>query len=356
MIIGLLVILKAGGTYVPLDPNYPDERLDFMVVDTGISLILTQRHLERRWQRTDVQVLVLDSDHSVCRHEQDYNLNQCQSSESSAYVIYTSGSTGTPKGVEILHRGIVRLVCGADYVQLDATQSVLQLAVLSFDASTFEIWGPLLHGGRCVLAPVSFPEPEELQQLLRQKNVRTLWLTSSLFNTLVDGHVAVLDGVEQLLVGGEALSVSHIRRAQQALGNSTQIINGYGPTESTTFACCYRLPALIPEDFQSIPIGRPISNTTAYVLDSNREPVPIGVTGELYLGGDGLARGYLNRPELTAEKFLHDPFSDRPDARMYRTGDLVRWRADGTLEFLGRRDQQICQASSRVTARRPPGR
>ncbi len=341
MIIGLLAILKAGGAYVPLDPNYPDERLNFLVLDTEITLILTQQHLENRWRDGDPQRLVLDAENSVYRNEPHDNLNLQQSSDSSAYVIYTSGSTGTPKGVEVLHRGIVRLLCGADYVQLDETQSVLQLAVLSFDASTFEIWGPLLHGGRCVLAPAQFPEPDELQGLLRQKNIRTLWLTTSLFNTLVDRNVAALEGIEQLLVGGEALSVPHIRRAQQALGSRTQIINGYGPTESTTFACCHRLPALIPEDCLSIPIGRPISNTTAYVLDPNREPVPIGVTGELYLGGDGLARGYLKQPELTAQKFLPDPFHKRPNARMYRTGDLVRWRDDGNIEFLGRVDNQV---------------
>ena len=341
MIIGLLAILKVGGAYVPLDPNYPAERLNFLAADTGVTLILTQRHLEHRWQHSDSQLLMLDADHSVYSNKPDNNLNQKQSSESSAYVIYTSGSTGTPKGVEVLHRGIVRLVCGADYVQLDQTQSVLQLAVLSFDASTFEIWGPLLHGGRCVLAPARFPEPEELGQLLRHSNVRTLWLTTSLFNTLVDGDLDVLNGIEQLLVGGEALSVSHIRRAQQALGSQTQLINGYGPTETTTFACCHRLPAVVPQDCQSIPIGRPISNTTAYVLDANREPVPIGVTGELYIGGDGLARGYLNQPELTEEKFLPDPHSDRPNARMYCTGDLVRWREDSTLEFLGRKDNQV---------------
>ena len=341
MIIGLLAILKSGGAYVPLDAHYPAERLNFLVADTGITLILTQRHLEWLWKSADLQRLVLDADRPAWSSEPSDNLSQKQSSESSAYVIYTSGSTGTPKGVEVLHRGIVRLVCGADYVQLDETQSVLQLAVLSFDASTFEIWGPLLNGGRCVLAPAQFPEPDELQHLLRRKNVRTLWLTTSLFNTLIDGHVAALEGIEQLLVGGEALSVSHIRRAQQALGSQTQIINGYGPTESTTFACCHRLPALIAEDCASIPIGRPISNTTAYVLDANHEPVPVGVTGELYLGGDGLARDYLNQPELTAEKFFVDPFSDRPLARMYRTGDLVRWRSDGTLEFLGRKDNQV---------------
>ena len=341
MIVGLLAILKAGGAYVPLDPHYPSERLDFLVSDTGTSLVLSQRRLQKRWKNADVRLLILDSEDPEWSAESDENVCSNQLPNSLAYVIYTSGSTGIPKGVEVLHRGIVRLVCGANYVQLDQTQSVLQLAVLTFDASTFEIWGPLLHGGRSVLAPSNLPDPEELQSLLRRKKIRVLWLTSTLFNALVDSNVATLEGIEQLLVGGEALSVSHIRRAQQALGPRTQLINGYGPTESTTFACCYRLPAKVSEDCQSIPIGSPISNTTAYVLDAQGEPVPIGVAGELYIGGDGLARGYLNQPELTAEKFLPDPFSDRPDARLYRTGDLVRWLPDGTIEFLGRRDQQI---------------
>ena len=154
-----------------------------------------------------------------------------------------------------MHRGIARLVCNPDYVRLDRTQSLLQLAVLSFDASTFEIWGPLLNGGRCVLAPAQLPDPAELQRLIQQKQIRTLWLTSTLFNTIVDSQVEALTGIEQLLVGGEALSVTHIRKAQLALGPHTQIINGYGPTESTTFACCYRLPETIPDGCASIPIG-----------------------------------------------------------------------------------------------------
>ena len=341
MIVGLLAILKAGGAYVPLDSHYPSERLNFLVSDTGTSLILTQRHLQHRWKDSHVRLLVLDDEDQKWCGESDENIICDQSPNSLAYVIYTSGSTGIAKGVEILHRGIVRLVCGANYVQLDETQSVLQLAVLSFDASTFEIWGPLLHGGRSVLAPAHLPDLKELQSLLRRKQIRILWLTSTLFNALVDANVAALEGIEQLLVGGEALSVSHIRRAQQALAPRTQLINGYGPTESTTFACCHRLTTDVAEDCLSIPIGRPISNTTAYVLDAHGQPVPIGVAGELYLGGDGLARGYLNQPELTTEKLLPDPFSNRPDARLYRTGDMVRWLPDGTIEFLGRGDQQI---------------
>ena len=341
MIIGLLAILKAGGAYVPLDPNYPDERLAVLVSDTGISLILTQSHRVDRWEGFPMEMVILDDNSPVWSSEACENLSRPVQADQLAYVIFTSGSTGVPKGVEVLHRGIVRLLCETDYVRLDESQSVLQLAVLSFDASTFEIWGPLLHGGRCVLAPPQLPDLEDLGRLLQEKKVRTLWLTSTLFNVVVDENVQILDGVEQLLVGGEALSVSHIRRAQQSLGPRTQLINGYGPTESTTFACCYRLPGEIGTETRSIPIGRPIANTTAYVLDRHREPVPIGVAGELYLGGDGLARGYLNEPQLTTEKFVPDLFSTKSHARMYRTGDLVRWREDGVLEFLGRIDNQV---------------
>ena len=341
MIVGLLAILKAGSAYVPLDPHYPAERLSLLVADTCPALILTQSALEPRWRDSGRRVVCLDQAAARWSDEGDDNLEGTVTGDSLAYVIYTSGSTGVPKGVEVLHRGIVRLLCSANYVQLDQTQSVLQLAVLSFDASTFEIWGPLLHGGRCVLAPPRISNLAELRQLLRDKHVRTLWLTSTLFNTVVDSHLSALEGVEQLLVGGEALSVPHVRKALRHLGDRTQLINGYGPTECTTFACCHRLPSTIPEDCRSIPIGRPISNTTTYVLDSSCEPVPIGVSGELYVGGDGVARGYLNHPELTSEKFVRDPFSDRPSARMYRTGDLARWLPDGTIEFLGRRDEQV---------------
>ena len=218
LIIGLLAILKAGGAYVPLDPNYPDERLAVLVSDTGINLILTQSHRVDRWEGFPMEMVILDDNSPVWSREACENLSRPVQADQLAYVIFTSGSTGVPKGVEVLHRGIVRLLCETDYVRLDESQSVLQLAVLSFDASTFEIWGPLLHGGRCVLAPPQLPDLEDLGRLLQEKKVRTLWLTSTLFNVVVDENVQILEGVEQLLVGGEALSVSHIRRAQQSLG------------------------------------------------------------------------------------------------------------------------------------------
>ena len=338
MVVGLLGILKAGGTYVPLDPDYPKERLGFMMEDTGTPVLLTQeRFLPAISHHT---ALCLDARWGDIARESEENLAAAVSAENLAYVIYTSGSTGKPKGVEVTHRGVVRLLCGVDYVSLEAAQTFLQLAPISFDASTFEIWGALLHGARCVLFPGRIPTAAELGGVLHKWGISTLWLTASLFNAAIDEAPEALSGLGQLLIGGEALSVAHVRRAQRLLP-ATQIINGYGPTESTTFACCYRIPGQIDESLSSIPIGRPIANTEVYLLDRYLRPVPAGIPGELYIGGDGLARGYLNSPELTAEKFIPHPCSAEPGARLYKTGDLARYLADGSIEFLGRLDQQV---------------
>ena len=255
--------------------------------------------------------------------------------------MYTSGSAGEPKGVLIEHRSIVRLVLSASYARFGSDRVFLQLAPAAFDASTFEIWGALLHGAKLVLAPEGPIDLEKIEALITRHRVTTLWLTASLFNLIVESRPSVLLGVEEILTGGEALSVPHIRMAFAHLPSSTRLINGYGPTECTTFACCHSIPR---DDFApggSIPIGRPIANTTAYVLDDRARLVPIGVAGELYLGGEGVARGYLNRPDLTAERFVSDPWGSQPGARLYRTGDLVRRRSDGCLEYVGRLDRQL---------------
>jgi len=239
-----------------------------------------------------------------------------------------------------LHRGVLRLLFGIDYARLDGSQTLLQLAPISFDAATFEIWGGLLHGGKCVLFPSKLSDPSGIGAVLHRQQVNTLWLAAALFNSLIDQEPQALSQVKQLLIGGEALSVPHVKKALALLPN-TQIINGYGPTESTTFTCCYPIPRQLDDKSTSVPIGRPIGNTQVYILDPHLNPVPIGVGGELHIGGDGLARGYLNRPELTADKFIADVFSNDPKSRLYKTGDLARYLPDGNIEFLGRIDNQV---------------
>jgi amino acid adenylation domain-containing protein len=255
-----------------------------------------------------------------------------------AYVSFTSGSTGRPKGIAVTHRNVVRLVKAANFMSLDAGTTFLQLAPLAFDASTLEIWGPLLNGGRLVVTPPRQPTLGALGQVLAKQRVNTLWLSAGLFQVMVEERLADFALVQQLLAGGDVLSATHVRKVLEAHPGLT-LINGYGPTENTTFTCCYRMtePGQVGE---GVPIGVPIGATQAYVLDAWLKPVPIGVAGELYAGGDGLARGYLNQPGLTAERFVANPFGP-PGSRLYRTGDRVRWRADGVIEFLGRLDHQV---------------
>jgi aspartate racemase len=339
MVVGQLGTLKAGGAYLALDPEYPKERLAFMLEETEATVLLTQQRLIEKLPEHRVRLICLDREWGEIAGQSQENPISETTSENLSYVIYTSGSTGKPKGVGVTHRGVLRLLIGVDYVRLDANQTFLHLASTSFDASTFEIWGGLLHGGKCVVFPGKTPLPNELGHIVDHYKVSTLWLTGSLFNTVIDEAPEALRGVSQLLIGGEALSVSHVRRALAHLPG-TRVINGYGPTESTTFTCCYPIPARL-EDRSSIAIGGPIANTEVYLLDAYLSPVPIGVAGELYIGGDGLARGYLKEAALTAERFIPDGFSDKPGARLYRSGDLARYLADGNIEFLGRIDDQV---------------
>jgi amino acid adenylation domain-containing protein len=340
MIIGLLAILKAGGAYVPLDMSYPQDRLALMIADAEVSVLVTRRSLLSELPEHNADVVCLDTDRDEITRQSQENPAAGATAENLAYVMYTSGSTGKPKGVAVPHRAVLRLLVNVSYVHLDARETLLQMAPISFDASTFEIWGALLHGGRCVLFPGQVPSTHELGQVLARHGVTTLWLTSSLFNVVIDEAPEVLSEVKQLLIGGEALSVPHVRRALDRLP-STQIINGYGPTESTTFACCHAIPNPLDDNLRSIPIGRPIANTQVYIVDPNLQPVPVGVPGELLIGGDGLARDYLNDAELTKRKFIPHPLEDRPGSRVFRTGDRVRYLADGSIEFLGRFDDQV---------------
>ncbi len=339
MVVALLAILKAGGAYVPLDPGYPQERLAFMLSDTQVSVLLTQKKLVTKLPTHAAFVICLDADWNAIKQNKEENLSTSVTADNLAYVMYTSGSTGTPKGVSVIHRGVVRLVKETNYVHLTAEEIILQLAPISFDASTFEIWGCLLNGGRLVICPPHTPSLEELGQIIQQYQVTTLWLTAGLFHLIVDEKIDALKSLRQLLAGGDVLSVPHVQKFLQTV-EKCRLINGYGPTENTTFTCCHLITAPLQPGV-SIPIGRPIANTQVYILDNNFQAVAIGEVGELYIAGDGLARGYLNRPELTAEKFIFHSFDSNSATRLYKTGDLARYLPDGNIEFLGRIDNQV---------------
>jgi len=337
MVVGLLGILKAGGAYLPLDPVLPRTRLRFLLEDAGVTLVLTQRRHAEKLPEQQVRFVCLDEEDLT--ESVEPRQGGKAGADNLAYVMYTSGTTGRPKGVRVTHRGVVRLVKGTNYASFGEQEVFLQFAPLSFDASTLEIWGALLNGGRVVMFPQGRASLEEMGEAIRRYGVTTLWLTAGLFHQMVEGHLEDLTGLRQLLAGGEVLSPSHVRRAVDRL-RPCRVINGYGPTENTTFTCCHPMTDGAQVS-STVSIGRPIAHTRVYVLDAHLEPVPVGVPGELYVGGDGLARDYLNHPELTAEKFVPDAFSGERGARLYRTGDITRHLADGTLEFLGRRDSQV---------------
>ncbi len=404
LIIALLGVLKAGGAYLPLDPSYPAERLAFMLEDAQAAVLITDSIYDLRFTIDDLEeantaivnrkskIVNLQTDWP--RIAQEYAVNPAPAAivnrkskivnpDNLAYVMYTSGSTGKPKGVSITHRNIVRLVCANNYAHFGTDEVILHLAPIAFDAATFEVWGALLHGARLVIFPDQPLALDDLGRTLLRTGVTTLWLTAGLFQQIVEHQLDALRHVRQLLAGGDVLSSSHVRRLLQALPGC-RVINGYGPTENTTFTCCYRVPGANAVA-QLLPIGRPINNTQVYVLDRALQPLPIGIPGELYIGGDGLARNYLARPALTAERFVPNPFvgvsgigyqvsedktpdtrhptpdtragirdqgSDQtapapdtryptPDTRLYATGDEVRYRPDGSIEFLGRLDQQV---------------
>ena len=333
-IVSILGILKAGGAYLPLDLAYPPERLSFMLENANVSILLTKKALVEKLPTHQAQVVCLDTDWGIVTNPT--NPHCLVRSTNLAYVMYTSGSTGQPKGVCIPHQGVVRLVTATNYLDFSPQQVFLQLAPISFDAATFEIWGSLLNGAKLVLFPGDKPSLAELGQIIQKQQITTLWLTAGLFHLMVDERLADLQPLRQLIAGGDVLSVPHVQKVLSNLPNC-QLINGYGPTENTTFTCYY---PIVKTDtlLTSIPIGRPISNTQVYILDLYLQPVPIGIPGQLYIGGDGLARGYLDRPQLTAEKFISNPFAT---GKLYQTGDLARYLPDGNIEFLGRLDNQV---------------
>ncbi|MBS9439721.1 amino acid adenylation domain-containing protein [Photorhabdus noenieputensis] len=339
LVVAQLAILKAGAVYVPIDPGAPNERKDWLINDCLAKLLLIGAEVDIPAD-LDVPLIRLSDETDVSKEEEGFNPDLLCSSTAPAYIMYTSGSTGTPKGVIVPHRAVVRLVINNSYVEIAPNDRVAFAANPAFDASTFEVWAPLLNGGALVVIDhTTLLTPQEFVQALDRYQINILWLSVGLFNRLAAELSPVLPQMKNLIVGGDILD-PHVIAQVLCKSPPQQLLNAYGPTEGTTFTTTYRIDALAAGT-TNIPIGRPIANTRVYLLDEQGQPVPLGKVGEIYVGGDGVACGYLNRPELTTERFVVDPFSDAPDARMYRTGDLARYLPDGNLEFLGRNDQQV---------------
>ena len=397
VIVSLLGILKAGGVYIPIDPTYPADLRAFMFADTEAHVLLIDSQPTITLPSGRARIVTLPADAPLIARQPRTNPRRDVTGLDLAYIMYTSGSTGRPKGICIPQRAVVRLVKSTNYARFGPQEVFLHLAPISFDASTLEIWGALLNGGRLVVFPARVPALDELGQVLLQQQVTILWLTASLFHQMAQNQLASLRFVRQLLAGGDVLAVPWVQQVVRAQAGGT-LINGYGPTENTTFTTCWPMTAATPIP-ATVPIGRPIANTQVYILDRSMQPLPTGVPGELYTGGDGLAWGYLGRPELTAERFVPNPFATTDDpfdtaqgkrrpttdsrdtvtrrqgdkvmelseaitpsplhpftlsgqsesggqwsvvgGRLYRTGDLARYLPDGTIEFLGRIDNQV---------------
>jgi amino acid adenylation domain-containing protein len=335
MMVGVLGILKAGGAYVPLDPEFPRERVAFMLEDSAAPVLVTQQHLLERLPESRATVVCLDRDGETIARGSRENPATQTNPDNLAYVIYTSGSTGKPKGVQIPHRAVVNFLNSMKSKPgIDASDVLVAVTTLSFDIAGLELYLPLTVGARVVIAGREVAsDGSRLAQLLADSQATVMQATPATWKLLL---AAGWQGDRRLkmLCGGEALPAE---LARELVEKGEALWNMYGPTETTIWSTL----AQVTGREEKITIGRPIDNTLVYILDPHGHPVPIGVPGELHLGGDGVARGYLNRPELTKEKFIPDPFCHKPGSRIYRTGDLARWRADGTIECLGRMDHQV---------------
>nr|UXB95150.1 non ribosomal peptide synthetase [Pseudomonas syringae] len=335
LLVAQLAISKCAAVYVPLDVNAPPDRQTFMMLDSGARQVLT--HQDRKVPEGIVR---LDLDSLDVHAQPDHDPLRTNTAESAAYIMYTSGSTGTPKGVIVAHRGIVKLVCNNGFADFNHNDRLAFASNPAFDASTLEVWGALLNGGQAVIIDHDLLlDPQRLAAHLTATGVTSLFVTTAVFNQYVSLIGDTLANLRFLMCGGERAD-PQVFRDLLAIAPNLTLIHCYGPTETTTYATTEHVTH-VPAHISNVPIGKPLANTRVYVLDARQQPVSVGVAGEICIGGDGVALGYLNRPELTAHAFIADPFSTVPGARLYRSGDRGCWRADGSLEHLGRADGQV---------------
>jgi amino acid adenylation domain-containing protein len=339
MIASFLGVLKAGGAYVPIDLSYPKDRIAYMLEDSEASFVITTEDIAKELPGTNAKVIYLDKESAAISTQPRKNIQSNCRAESLAYVMYTSGSTGKPKGVAIVHRGIVRLIKNITYANLGMDETILNRAPIAFDASVFEIYGTLLNGGKLAIMNSQKPTFKDIADAIQQYQVTTLRSTPGILNMLLEEYSDNMGSLRQVLSAGEALPVWLAQKFFTKLPKC-KLINAYGPTENSVSTTSYHVKG-IPPDTSLIPIGRPISNDSVYILDKYLQPVPIGVIGEIYMSGDGIARGYWNKPEITKERFPSDPFNNTLGKRLYKSGDLARYRTDGNIEYIGRADGQV---------------
>ncbi|MEH1866379.1 MAG: amino acid adenylation domain-containing protein [Nostoc sp.] len=349
MVIGLLGILKAGGAYLPLDPDYPTERLSFMLEDAQVSVLLTQQQLVKSLLKHQACVVCLDTDWHTIAQNHHSNLDNTTTPDNLAYVIYTSGSTGKPKGVLVNHSNVTRLFAATDaWYKFNSDDVWTMFHSYAFDFSVWEIWGALLYGGKLIVVPYLVTRsPKSFYNLLCQEKVTVLNQTPSAFRQLIQAEQSITFppasslSLRLVIFGGEALEINSLQPWFERHGDQMpQLVNMYGITETTVHVTYRPLSKADLHSTASV-IGRPIPDLQVYVLDEHQQPVPIGVPGEMYVGGGGVARGYLNRSELTQQRFISHPFSNNPQARLYKTGDKARYLPNGELEYLGRIDNQV---------------
>lgn len=347
MVVSMLAIIKAGGAYVPISPAYPAARTAFILQDTRASLILTEEDhrstLSAMWDQGEYPPEIVAVDRLNTARHPTSNLSVKISVADLAYVIYTSGTTGRPKGALIEQQGIISMVHNVSYIDISPRDVFIHLSDPSFDAATFELWGALTQGATLVIPSKGYHSPESLAQLFARHKVSILFMKRALFDSLFVQKPGLFSTLRYLLVGGEALTADFIRDLMSRKDRPERVLNVYGPTEGTTFTTTYDCAKVFDD---SVPIGKSIEGRRLYVLDDKLQPVTAGKIGELYIAGTGVARGYLNRPELTAERFISNPFVTEPDeapsySRLYKTGDLVRYLPDGDLAFNGRSDCQV---------------